>query len=66
MHMHYVKRAQLIHSLNWKFMGRPYDVLDSEAVVQGYSVKKMHLKFLQNSQENTCVGFSLLIKLQAY
>ena len=28
------------------------------------SVKNVFLKYLQNSQENTCVGVSLLKKLQ--
>ena len=30
-----------------------------------YSIKKMFLEISQNSQENTCAGISLLIKLQA-
>ena len=35
-------------------------------IVQCYSsVKKVFLKILQHSQENTCVGASFLIKLQA-
>ena len=37
----------------------------TEAVVQRCSVKKVFLKFLQNSQENTCARVSFLIKLQA-
>ena len=36
----------------------------SEAVAQSFSVKKVFLEILQNSQEITCAGFSLLIKLQ--
>ena len=36
----------------------------TEAVARRSSVKKV-LKISQNSQENTCVGFSFLIKLQA-
>ena len=36
-----------------------------EAVAQSCSVKKTFLKNSQNSQENTCAGFSFLIKLQA-
>ena len=36
-----------------------------EAVVQRCSVKKMFLEISQNSQENTCVRVSFLIKLQA-
>ena len=37
----------------------------SEAVVQRYSLKKVLLEILQNSQENTCVRVSFLIKLEA-
>ena len=37
----------------------------TEAVVRRCSVKKVFLKFLQNSQENTCARVSFLIKLQA-
>ena len=36
-----------------------------EAVVQTCSVKKVFLKILQNSQENTCSRDSFLIKFQA-
>ena len=36
-----------------------------EAVVQRNSVKKVFLEISQNSQENTCVRASFLIKLQA-
>ena len=36
-----------------------------EAVAQTYSVKKMFLEISQNSEENTCVRVSILIKLQA-
>ena len=32
---------------------------------QRCSIKKVFLKFSQNSQENTCAGVSFLIKLQA-
>ena len=35
----------------------------TEAVVQRYSVKKIHLKISQNSQENACARASFLIKL---
>ena len=38
--------------------------LVSEAVVQRCSVKKVHLKISQNSQENTCTRVSFLRKLQ--
>ena len=34
----------------------------TEAVGQMYSVKKVFLEILQNSQENTCARASLLIK----
>ena len=37
----------------------------SEVVVRRCSVKKMFLEISQNSQENTCVRDSFLIKLQA-
>ena len=37
----------------------------SEAVVQRCSVKKVFLEISQNSQENTCVRVSFLIKLKA-
>ena len=36
-----------------------------EAVDQRYSLKKVFLEILQNSQENTCAWVSFLIKLQA-
>ena len=39
--------------------------ISSEAVVRSCSVKKVFLKMLQNSQENTCARVSFLIKLQA-
>ena len=35
-----------------------------EAVARRCSMKYVFLKVLQNSQENTCVGVSFLIKLQ--
>ena len=38
----------------------------SEAVAQRRSVKKVFLEISQNSQENTCVRVSFLIKLQAW
>ena len=38
---------------------------DTEAVVRWCSVKKVCLIVWQNSQENTCVGVSFLIKVQA-
>ena len=37
-----------------------------EAVVQRCSVNKVFLETWQNSQENTCARFSILIKLQAW
>ena len=40
-------------------------VIITEAVVWRLSIKKMFVKTQQNSQENTCTGAYLLIKLQA-
>ena len=40
-------------------------ILYTEAVTRMCSVKKVFLKMSQNSQENTCVRISFLIKLQA-
>ena len=40
------------------------DELQKEEVVWKLSVKKVFLKTSQNSQENTFVGVSFLIKLQ--
>ena len=40
------------------------ELIQSEAVAQTCSVKKMFIKILQNSEENTCVRVSFLIKLQ--
>ena len=37
----------------------------TEAVAQGYSMKKVLLKILQKLQGNTCARVSFLIKLQA-
>ena len=42
-----------------------FSLVNAEAVVQRYSVKKMFSEFSQNSQENTCAKVSFLIKLQA-
>ena len=36
-----------------------------KAVARRWSVKKVFLEILQNSQENTCARVSLLINLQA-
>ena len=38
-------------------------ILHSEAVVQKCSVKKVFLEISQNSQENTCVRVTFLIKV---
>ena len=38
----------------------------AEAATGGVLWKKVFLKILQNSQENTCVGVSFLIKLQGW
>ena len=40
------------------------DPISTEAVAQRCSVKKVFLKSLQNSQENTCARVSFLIKKQ--
>ena len=40
-------------------------MLDLEAVSRMCSVKKVFLKILQNSQENTCARVSFLINLLA-
>ena len=45
---------------------RIYNFINTEAVVQRYSLKKVFLEISQNSQENTCVIVSFLIKLQAW
>ena len=37
----------------------------SEAVAQRCSVKNVYFKISQNSQENTCVGVSFLIQVEA-
>ena len=37
----------------------------SEATTVGALYKKVLLKFLQKSQENTCLGVSFLIRLEA-
>ena len=37
----------------------------TEAVIRRCSIKKVFLEIFQNSQENTCVRVSFLIKLQA-
>ena len=36
-----------------------------EAATRGAQYKKLSLKISQDSQDNTCVGISFLIKLQA-
>ena len=37
--------------------------VNSEAVAQGYPVKKVFLEIVQNSQENTCARSPFLVKL---
>ena len=39
--------------------------ISKEAVIRRCSVKKVFLKILESSQENTCASVSFLIKLQA-
>ena len=46
---------------HYQFFSQKYP----ESVIQKWSVKKAFLKTSQNSQENTCVDVSFLIKLQA-
>ena len=41
------------------------ELKETEEVVRRCSVRKMFLKILKNSQENTCARVSFLIKLQA-
>ena len=41
-------------------------ISEEEAVAQKCSLKKVFLKISQNSQENTCVRASFLIKLHAW
>ena len=41
------------------------NTVSSVAVAQRWSVKKVFLEILQNSQENTCGRVSFLIKLEA-
>ena len=48
----YCSRVIYINHKNKFCMASP------EAVVRQCSVKKLHLKFTQNSQENTCIGVS--------
>ena len=40
------------------------ELVSAEAAVRGALYKKVILKILQDSQENTCPTFSFLIKLQ--
>ena len=44
---------------------KPRNCWKIEAVIQMFSVNKMFLKMLQNSQEHPCARVSFLIKLQA-
>ena len=41
-----------------------FDVSEVEATIRGFLWKKVFLEISQNSQENTCVRISFLIKLQ--
>ena len=49
----------------WVFQKKRLNPLSAEAVVWRCSIKKVFLKILQNSQENTCARVSFLTKLQA-
>ena len=42
-----------------------YNFINTEAVVQRCSLKKVFLEISQNSHENTCARVSFLIKLRA-
>ena len=55
------KKRNLIRRLDTLIL--THTISAPEVVVQRCSVKQMFLKISQNSQENTCVGFSFLIKL---
>ena len=63
---HYILRNDLLITLNMYLHVSMWTILLSEAVTHRYTVKKVFLKFLQNSQDNTCVRVSFLIKLQAF
>ena len=59
----YTKTFALLSALrDFFFLHR---VMFSEAVARRCSVKKVFLKFLQNSQEKNCARASFLLKLQA-
>ena len=45
---------------------RTYNFINTEAVVQRCSLKKVFLENSQNSKENTCARVSFLIKLQTW
>ena len=43
-----------------------YNIAAPEAAMRRYSVEKVFLKHLQNSEDNACARASFLIKLQAW
>ena len=47
------------------YLSRLSHIIDSEAVVQRYSIKKVLFEISQNSRESTCAWVHFLIKLQA-
>ena len=49
-----------------KFVQKTCESEHSEAATGGVLWKKVMLEISQNSQENTCAGVSLLIKVQAW
>ena len=59
---------QIRQHFYWHHLNFPpiLDIGHVEAVALRCSVKRLFLKISQNSQENTCVRVSFLIKLQAW
>ena len=52
--------------VKFHFMGQYHEIyVTSEAATNGVLYKKVFLEISENSQENTCVRVSFLIKLQA-
>ena len=53
--------------VKFHFMGQYHEIyVTSEAATNGVLYKKVFLEISENSQENTCVRVSFLIKLQAW
>ena len=53
------------HSAKYYLVDAPENHRTTEAVVRRRFVKKVFLKFLKNSQENTCVSVHFMVKFQA-